>query len=143
MCGVEVPRGAVACPECGEKIRRGPRSGVGPYFEPPHSGPGIAAFIVALLGWAALIGTFAFTGYLMQGQPGGQPPPNFEMTIGGAAIAGVGLLVLGAILGLVGVLLPQRKKVYAILGLVFSLLPLLSCGGFIAVIAIAAANAHR
>ncbi len=65
------------------------------------------------------------------------------MTIGAAAIAGVGLLVAGATLGLVGVLLPRRKKVYAILGLVFSLLPLLGCGGFIAVIAIAAANAHR
>ena len=135
MCGKSVPRGADACPECGEKR---PVTGRKlSYLEMPHSGPGLASFGFALLGWITLVGTFGFTAFVVQGRSPAQPP----IAIGVAAIAGMALLSAGIVLGLVGVLLPNRKKVFAILGLVFSLLPVVSCGGLIALGLLLAAGA--
>ncbi len=99
-------------------------------FELPHSGPGLASFFISILAWVTVLGAFGFAGYLGARQQGGPPPPQEQlMIVGFVMMGGSALFIVGAILGLVGVLLPNRKKVFAILGLVFSLLPVFACVG--------------
>jgi hypothetical protein len=99
-----------------------------PVVEPiKHSGLGIAATILAILAGAALVGVFIYAGMLGMEQGGqlSETDPRV-MTIGFLAIAAMCLLVLGAILGIAGLFVGQRKRVFAWVGLVLNVLPLLA-----------------
>ena len=109
-------------------------------FELPHSGPGLASFFISLLAWIAVIAPFGYLVYLAAQQKGGPPPQEQAMVATFVMMGGSGLFIVSAILGLVGVLLPNRKKVFAVLGLVFSLLPVFGCVG-LAVIGVAFGSA--
>ncbi|KFL36862.1 hypothetical protein [Arenimonas donghaensis] len=91
-----------------------------------HSGLGIAATIIAIIAGLGLLGVFGYAGYVGMEQ-GGQPSetdPRMVM-VGMGMLAAMALLVLGAILGAVGLFAGARKRLFAWLGLVLNLLPLL------------------
>ena len=92
-----------------------------------HSGLGIAATIIAIIAGLGLLGVFGYAGYLGMNAPGGElseTDPRMMM-VGFGMIAAMALLVLGAILGAVGLFAGVRKRLFAWLGLVLNLLPLL------------------
>ncbi|WP_374601876.1 hypothetical protein [Arenimonas sp.] len=99
-----------------------------------HSGLGIAATIIAVVAGLALLGVFGYAGYLGMNAPGGELSETDPraMMIGVGMLAAMALLVLGAILGVLGLFAGTRKRLFAWLGLVLNLLPLL--GGIALVI---------
>lgn len=100
----------------------------------PHSGVGIASFMIAILFGAALIGLIAFAAYLEVNTPGGVDETSTEAMIAGLCILGsLACNFLGAVLGLVGVLQRDRKKVFAVLGLVLNTIVLVSVGGILVI----------
>jgi len=97
-----------------------------------HSGPGIASFILGLLSILAAIVAFVavFAGIADYITADGTfaPPESNEELVSIPAIAigvllfflGILLSVVGVVLGIIGCVLPNRRRVFAILGLVFS-----------------------
>ena len=87
----------------------------------PQSGFGVASFIMSLLVGVATIACVAIAGYVESTTPGGidENSPKAVM-IGLGIIACIGLAILGAVFGLVGVCSANKKKVFAILGLAFN-----------------------
>ena len=99
-----------------------------PVVEPlKHSGLGIASTILAVVAGLALVGVFVYAGMLGMDQGGqlSETDPRVMM-IGFLAIGAMGLLVLGAILGVAGLFVGARKRVFAWVGLVLNVLPLLA-----------------
>ncbi|MCM3038816.1 hypothetical protein M3201_03760 [Paenibacillus motobuensis] len=111
----------------------GPAQGGQPTQIIKHSGPGIASFIISLV---------AFMGYLFStvlvsvaaANVLGSPEELFEEYFiqQGSAVAGVLLLFItvvlnltSLVLGIVGISMKNRKKVFAILGTIFSAIPIL------------------
>lgn len=92
-----------------------------------HSGLGIAATVLAILAGIALLGVFVYAGMLGMDQGGqlSETDPRV-MAIGFLAIAAMGLLLLGAILGIAGLFVGERKRVFAWVGLVLNVLPMLA-----------------
>lgn len=85
-----------------------------------HSGPGIASFIVSLFSGAATFVLVAVAGVLGS-QPGGLDDNSpVAMVLGLGIIGAAALLVLAFVLGITGILQPNRNKVFAILGTAIS-----------------------
>jgi hypothetical protein len=86
--------------------------------EMPHSRLGIAAFVVAMVGF---IGTFAMVGiagYLEVTTPGGIDEESPAAAMAGLGIIGGLLLeVVALVLGIAALFEANRKKVFAILGI--------------------------
>lgn len=138
-----------------------PVSGSSPYDEFPrddrrsgplkHSGLGIASFVLALIGIllfivciVAIIGTVASmvdsSGRIadMETLENG----SLLMAIGfaGFGILGAAILnLVGLILGIVGLVIKDRKKVFAIIGTILNGLCVLTGGGFILISSLAGA----
>jgi MFS family permease len=91
----------------------------------PHSGLGIASFIIAIFSVLMIVTMFVIIIGLM-GDRQQMPKPDRKdpnvAIVGMFGCGGCALSLIGAILGLVGLLLPDRKKVFAILGFIFNLL---------------------
>lgn len=91
----------------------------------PHSGLGIASFIIAIFSVLMIVAMFVIVATMMADRPQMARPdkndPNLAI-VGVFGCGGTGLALIGAVLGLVGILLPDRKKVFAILGLIFNVL---------------------
>ena len=86
-----------------------------------HSGPGIASFVISLIGGISMIGLFVAAGIAEASTPGGLDEDSTTAMMVGLGLFGIGaLLLIGFTLGLVGVLIPNRKKLFAILGLLFN-----------------------
>lgn len=100
----------------------------------PHAGLGIASFVIALLvgmGEAVLLG---YSGYLAVSQPGTMKPDSpSAIILGLLMIAGAALAFLGTGLGLGGVFQTTRRRVFAVLGLVFNVLILTAFAGLVAI----------
>ncbi|WP_059051749.1 hypothetical protein [Paenibacillus senegalimassiliensis] len=108
-----------------------PGTDIPPMAKAKFSGPGIASFIVSLL---ALIGyissivliTAAFVDIMGQSI---MPTPDDIMQRADAMsgvflfLASLFLNLVGLVLAIVGLALKNRRKVFAILGLIFALLP--------------------
>lgn len=127
MCGASVSQDARSCPQCGDKFggRAGPTR--------PHSGPGIASLAFAIPGAITAFSGFGVIAYLVFKHRGESVPFQSMVVASLVFWGGFGLLVIAAVLGLVGVLLPDRNKRYAILGLVISLLPIVIFVGVLAI----------
>jgi hypothetical protein len=100
----------------------------------PHSGFGIAAFIMAIL-----VGVFVFLLIVVAGilttQAGGdldEESPE-AMVLGLAMFAAAGLDVIAIILGIIGLCLPGRNRLFAVLGTVLGGLVLVGLCGLLAV----------
>ena len=85
-----------------------------------HSGPGIAAFLLSILG--GIIFIIAIVVALGAVQSKNTEILNFA---GFALFAAWGLEIIAVILSIVGLVQKDRKKIFAILGLIFSVLILL------------------
>jgi hypothetical protein len=138
-CARDVSDAARSCPHCGFPIakRRVPSPPTDPneldeeddrHSTPrarrhlPHSGPGIASFAVALV--AGLMIVAMMTGSIaLVAAHGGKPrdiPRHLTMLIGFIGLGGVVLALFGAVLAVSGLVIPDRKKVFAMLGLIFN-----------------------
>lgn len=96
-----------------------------------HSGPGIASFVISLVALiayiAAIVTIVVTTRDLFQS---GTPITNDLimnhsgfLEAGLIVIAAIILTLIGCILGIIGLALKNRKKVFAILGVVISAVP--------------------
>jgi hypothetical protein len=97
----------------------------------PHSGFGIAAFILAIL-----VGTFLFllivvVGIMTMGGDLDEDSPE-AMVLGLAIFAAAGLDIIAIILGVIGLCLPGRNRLFAILGTVLGGLVLVGLCGLVA-----------
>jgi hypothetical protein len=99
----------------------------------PHSGFGIAAFIMAIL-----VGVFEVLLIVVATVLAGDadwdfddPPPE-QVLLGLGMIGGMGLAVIAIILAVIGLCLPGRNRLFAILGLVLAGLILVGMCGVIA-----------
>lgn len=103
-------------------------------FQPPieskHSGPGIASFIISLVSLLGYIAIVAIAGaligpYLNPSGTGldGSPGRELATHLGTLFIIVIVLILsnlIGTLLGITGVILKNRKKVFAIIGLIMN-----------------------
>jgi hypothetical protein len=91
-----------------------------------HSWLGIFSFIISLVGGLGMLLLFAIAGYVQMSTPGGMDEKSPAAVVVGLllfAIAGVLLVGLG--LGIAGLVQKEKKRVFAVLGLVFNSLVIL------------------
>lgn len=103
-------------------------------MEPKNSGLGIASFIISILAGLSIVAIIVAAGILEMSTPGGMGEDSVEAAIVGMLIIAmifVSMLALG--LGIAGLVQKNRKKIFAVLGTIFSAL---SCMGTIAVVVI-------
>jgi hypothetical protein len=98
-----------------------------PAYEVPaaplkHSGLGIASFAVALLIGAGLFMLILVAGVMSLRTPGGRMDEKAPLTmaLGCAILVGVLGNLAGLVLGIVGLCQQDRKKLFAILGVIFN-----------------------
>ena len=97
-----------------------------------HSGPGIASFVIGLLSILLAVVAYAviFVGLAEYADEGVLAMPGPEELAGNMSLVGGTLLfffslllaVVGAVLGIVGCVIRNRRRVFAVLGLVFNAL---------------------
>jgi hypothetical protein len=99
-----------------------------------HSGFGIASFVLSLVVGVGLFAAMAIAVGLTIDNPGGvdETSPLVAM-VGFLFLFGMFLCVVAIVLGFVGVLQRDRKKVFAILGIVFNALIIMGTVGLIVV----------
>ena len=87
-----------------------------------HSGLGIASFVIAIIVGVIELETIVIAAVIGMnaGAKGIADDSPEAMGIGLGAFCGLALAVLGGILGLIGCFQPNRRKVFAILGLLFN-----------------------
>jgi hypothetical protein len=92
----------------------------------PHSGLGISSTLIAIIGGLAMIGAFVYAGMLGM-EAGGQPDETDPriMAIGLVIVVCGGLLLLGGVLGLAGLFVGERRRLFSWIGLILNALPLL------------------
>lgn len=84
----------------------------------PHSGMGIASFIMAIVVGISAFALIVIAGVIEMQTPGGMDEESPEAIIIGLGIFGViGLNLLGVGLGIAGIVQPDRNKIFAYLGL--------------------------
>jgi len=103
-----------------------PRSG-----QLPHSGPGIASLVCGgLVAVAEMIAFIAVIFMLIENPEGPLDEQSGQMmAIGGVFCGGFVLNLVGGVLGIVGLVVPNRKKLFSILGLSLNALMILGFAG--------------
>jgi len=99
-----------------------------------HSGAGVASFIISLVAGLAMMIVLIVAGVLGASSGGAldQNDPT-TMMIGFGVICDCMLFVVGAVLGIVGLFQGDRKRIFAVLGLIFNLLLVLGVGALVAI----------
>jgi hypothetical protein len=88
---------------------------------PRHSGPGIASFVIALLVGVAVLILVVAAGVIEASTPGGMDEESpVVIAIGLGIFAAVFGALIGGVLGIVGVAQGDRRKTFAVLGLVLN-----------------------
>ncbi|PRH83696.1 hypothetical protein [Arenimonas caeni] len=92
-----------------------------------HSGLGIASTVIAVLAGLVMLGAIFYAGYVGMNEPGGQLSETDPraITIGVLMLGSMAVLLLGAILGIAGLFVGERKRVFSWIGLVLNALPIL------------------
>ena len=86
-----------------------------------HSGMGIAAFVISLVAGLAMLLLFAVAGMLETATPGGMDEESPQaILIGAGMVALLAAELVAGGLGLAGLLQRDRRKAFAVLGLVFA-----------------------
>lgn len=89
--------------------------------EPKHSGLGIASFAISVLSGILIFVMFVVAGVMESSTPGGMDEESpAAIMLGLSLFAFVFLSLLAFVLGIAGLFQSNRKKVFAVLGLVFS-----------------------
>ncbi|MCG9740068.1 hypothetical protein L1D32_18060 [Shewanella insulae] len=95
--------------------------GVAVQPESKHSGLGIAGFVLSILSTLLIFGLLIIAGVLEATTPGGIDETSPEAIIVGLLLfAFIGLTLVALGLGVAGLFQKQRKKIFAILGTIFS-----------------------
>ena len=90
-------------------------------MEPKHSKLGISSFILSILSGLGMFATFAIAGILESSAPGGMDEEALSTMLIGFAIIGLMFTqVLAFGLGIAGAFQKNTKKVFSILGIIFS-----------------------
>lgn len=95
--------------------------------EQKHSGIGIVSFITSIISGICIFLILVIAGVMEASSPGGMDEESASAVVVGLslfAFLGMALLALG--LGIGGLFQKERKKIFAILGTVFSSISLLS-----------------
>jgi len=97
----------------------------------PHSGVGIASLICGVLAAIAEAVTFIVVIVMVIKNPQGPPDEQSAemMAIGGVFCGGFVLNLIGGVLGVAALAVPNRNKLFAILGLVINGLMILAVAG--------------
>lgn len=83
----------------------------------PHSVLGIASTVLAVLLFFAYIAVFAVAGIMAERQGGDLDENSPQAMVVGLAVIGLfGLSFLGLVLGIVGIVLPNRNKTFGWVG---------------------------
>ncbi|MDR2100192.1 MAG: hypothetical protein LBP40_05140 [Campylobacteraceae bacterium] len=92
--------------------------------EKKHSGFGIASFVMSVLAALLLVATFAVTAYwywaYILGQAAASPSETMLIIVGIAWILSLFVSSVSIILGIIGLLVKNKKRVFALVGLVIS-----------------------
>ena len=97
-----------------------------------HCGVGITAFILSIVSLIAIFIMIGIAGYMEATTPGGMDENAPQVILLGLVIIFIGLVVfVSLVLSLVSVFRKDRKKLFGILGLVFSAFTVLVVGGII------------
>lgn len=90
-------------------------------MEPKHSKLGISSFVISILCGLAMFATFVIAGYLEATTPGGMDEEAMSTALVGFAMIGIMFAQVVAFgLGIAGVIQKNAKKVFSVLGIVFS-----------------------
>lgn len=95
-----------------------------------HSGLGIASFAISILFGTLLFVLVGIAAYVEATTPGGMGETSGTATMLG--IGFLGLLAIGLVgvgLGIAGLFQPERRKLFSILGLSFSVVAMLAFSG--------------
>lgn len=99
-------------------------------MEPKHSGWGITSFIISIAAGILIFATIVIAGVMETQTPGGLDENETVTGLIGLAIIGLMLVdLLAFIFGIVGLVQRDTKKVFAILGIIFSGITLLGTLG--------------
>lgn len=86
-----------------------------------HSGPGIASFVMVLFFGLLLLATFGYAGYLELNTPGGVDEESGEAIFAGLVmIFSIAAVFVAFILGVAGLFVGRRKRLFAWLGAAMS-----------------------
>jgi hypothetical protein len=100
---------------------------------PRHSGLGIASFITSIVSGICIFAAIALAGVMEASTPGGIDEESAgAIMLGLALFAFMGLSLVALGLGIGGLFQKERKKVFAILGMVFAAATLLGTVSIIA-----------
>jgi hypothetical protein len=103
-------------------------------MERKNSGLGIASFVISILTGLSIFAIIVVAGLLEMSTPGGMGEDSAEaMVVGLLIIAMIFVSMLALGLGIAGLVQKNRKKIFAVLGTIFSAL---SCAMTVAVVLI-------
>ncbi|MSP60075.1 MAG: hypothetical protein EXR72_06975 [Myxococcales bacterium] len=102
-----------------------------PEAQRKHSGLGIASFVISLIAGPGMFIVIAAGGLMAASAPGGELDEKSGAAIGiGLAIfGGMFVALIGAGLGIAGAVAKDRRRVFAVLGLIFNAMLLLKYRG--------------
>ncbi len=90
-------------------------------MELKYSGMGIASFIISLVGSVGMFVLFASAGAMETSRPGGMDENSAQAVVLGLLTIGMLFVnMVGLGLGIAGLFQKERKKLFAILGTIFS-----------------------
>ena len=86
-----------------------------------HSGFGVASFIISILAGLLMFLVFVIGTIMQLSTPGGMDQQSIQaMLVGLSIIALLFIDIVAVVLGIVGLFQKERKKLFAILGIIFS-----------------------
>ena len=92
-------------------------------IKPKHSGFGVASFSISIAVGLLILVVFVIAGILQVSTPGGMDQHSIKNMVIGLSIIGLLLFdIIAAVFGIIGLFQRERKKLFAILGTIFSLL---------------------
>jgi hypothetical protein len=98
-------------------------------IEPRHSGLGISSFVLSVIIGVLMFCLFVIAGVIEQTTPGGMDEEAVSTMLVGLFLIGFMVLDVVAIgLGIAGLFQANRRKLFAILGVVFASITLLLTG---------------
>ncbi len=102
-----------------------------------HTGIGIASFVISIIVGFAEFVLFSIAGMMEANTPGGMDEEDPRVIMLGLGIfGGIALCLLGIGLGIAGVVIRDRRKLFAILGLVFNCI-IFACVVFVVLLGLA------
>ncbi|MDR3637025.1 MAG: hypothetical protein P4L84_24690 [Isosphaeraceae bacterium] len=102
-------------------------------LEPPHAGLGIASFLIGLFVGIGEMAVVGWAGYIAVTKPNTMTPESpMAVILGLIMLGGMAVAFLGAGLGIGGLFQKDRKRVFAVLGLIINVMTMAAFVGLVA-----------